>query len=341
MKNNKFLIDYNFEIKETTEDAEYFYFEGYGSTKDLDLVNDIVEPTAFNESLKSKMPKLLWQHDRNEPIGVYTDATPDSKGLLVKGKMPLADDFVRGRVVPQMKIGSVDALSIGFIVKKSEWDSNKQIRTIIEADLLEVSLVTFPANPEARVTGLKDRNFARWAAISDIAVSTRADLPETVAPVSYRWDKDHAVKRVKAATEEQKETALDRAGVPVVDMINGAPAIIPRAVFCARAALGGARGGVDVDEETRKDIESIINKLYIELDLDPPFSGGEERPYCLKEITNLPSGYLGDVIRYKTLSRDAANFATNAIQSAARGVSVEDEKALEGLIDRLKKFNAR
>lgn len=143
-----------FELKQTEEGDEFFRFTGYASTKDLDLGNDIVEPTAFNKFLEKSMPKMLWQHDGGAPVGVFDSATPDSKGLKVQGRMPKNDTFVSGRIIPQMKIGSLSSMSIGYRVHDSETDS-KGVRTIKQADLPEISLVTFPMNPEARVTALK------------------------------------------------------------------------------------------------------------------------------------------------------------------------------------------
>jgi len=321
---DKLNIDYNFEIKETDQDENYFYFSGYGSTKDLDLVNDIVEPTAFNKSLKSKLPVMLWQHDRYEPIGIYTEAVPDDKGLKVRGKMPLDDDFVKGRVVPQLKIGSVDALSIGFIVRKADWDHDKGIRTIKEADLLEVSLVTFPANPEARITGLKA--LERWAEGKGVTEIKRGDLPAGFAPLSYFWDEKEASGRIKKSGVDYP--------LNVVDVIKGAPVIVPRAVFTLRALIDGAKGGRQATQEEK----NIINELYKDMELDAPFTD-EKSAYCLTEIKSLPSGVLCDVLRYKTLSRDAANFVTQAVQTAARGYTSDEADAFKGFLDGLKKFS--
>lgn len=151
-----------FELKQTSEDGEFFRFSGYASTKDLDLGKDIVEPTAFSKFLEKSMPKMLWQHDDSAPLGVFDSAVPDSKGLMVEGRMPKNDTFVSGRIIPQMKIGSLDSMSIRYRVHDSHTDS-KGVRTIKQADLPEISLVTFPMNPEARVTALK----SELASLSD------------------------------------------------------------------------------------------------------------------------------------------------------------------------------
>lgn len=150
-----------FEVKEITEDDAFMRFEGYASTKNLDLYGDVVEPTAFTETIRQKMPlPMLWQHDHREPIGVFTEASIDSNGLFVKGQMPMEDSLVKGRVRPQMKAGSIRSMSIGFkvLAARNDESGGETVRIITKADLWEVSLVTFPANPAAKVTDFKNKD---------------------------------------------------------------------------------------------------------------------------------------------------------------------------------------
>jgi len=77
----------------------------------------------------------------SEPVGIYPEARSDSKGLFLVGKMPKEDDLVRGRIIPQIKVGSVRAMSIGFITQEWKYDEEKNIRYITKCKLLEVSLV--------------------------------------------------------------------------------------------------------------------------------------------------------------------------------------------------------
>ena len=152
----KKYLNVPFEIKRLHEDEEFFFFEGYASTfGNVDLGNDMVEFGAFTKTLHERMPKLLWQHDSDEPLGIFEEIFEDQKGLFVRGKMPKADHLVEGRVIPQMKIGSVNSMSIGFRVKIDEFDEDTNLRKIKEVMLFEISLVTLPMNPEALITGMK------------------------------------------------------------------------------------------------------------------------------------------------------------------------------------------
>lgn len=153
-------IDVAFEIKslhDDDEDDKFFIFEGLASTfGNLDLVDDIVMPGAFKESIAKQFPVVLWQHNSHEPIGMPVELRETIEGLFIKARLPKEDVFVSGRVIPQLRIGSIKTMSIGFIVLKEEFDlEDPRIRKLIKIDLKEISLVTFPANPKAVITGVK------------------------------------------------------------------------------------------------------------------------------------------------------------------------------------------
>lgn len=146
-----------FEIKQMTEDDEFFFFEGLAATfGNIDLVDDVVMPGAFIDTLSSLTPKVLWQHDSHSPIGMPDEIKEMDGGLFLKAKLPKADTFVSGRVMPQVKVGSISAMSIGFSV--DEFEIKDGVRILNKIKLFEVSLVTFPANPKAVVTGFKSEN---------------------------------------------------------------------------------------------------------------------------------------------------------------------------------------
>lgn len=92
---------------------------------------------------------MLWQHDPSEPIGVWDDVVEDEIGLWVKGR--ILKDVARGReAVALIEAGAIDGLSIGYRTVKSR-KNDKGSRLLSELELWEVSLVTFPMLPDARV----------------------------------------------------------------------------------------------------------------------------------------------------------------------------------------------
>lgn len=138
--------------------SEHGEFEGYAAVYgNRDLGNDVIEPGAFDESLKTYPAgevKMLWQHDTHKPIGVWTSFKSDSKGLLARGKLLLSTS--NGRDAYEfMKAGAINSLSIGYRTREFRIDRENEVRIIESAWLREVSPVTFPMNPEARIGAVK------------------------------------------------------------------------------------------------------------------------------------------------------------------------------------------
>jgi HK97 family phage prohead protease len=126
--------------------------EGYASLWwSRDLNDDVVATGAFDASL-AKTPaarvRMLMQHDVQEVIGVWDSLTPDVNGLFVRGR--ILDATPAGRMAQALvKAGALDGLSIGFRAVKARADG--RLRILTEVELWEVSLVTFPMLPGARL----------------------------------------------------------------------------------------------------------------------------------------------------------------------------------------------
>lgn len=144
-------------------------FEGYGAVfGSLDSHGDVIEPGAFKRSLREwkavkRLPPMLLQHagwwgaDDLVPIGVWDDMVEDEQGLWVRGRL-LALDTDRGKsVYAAMRAGALDGLSIGYLPKEFTLGTkpDEPARRLKRIDLVEVSIVTFPANAAARVEHVK------------------------------------------------------------------------------------------------------------------------------------------------------------------------------------------
>lgn len=128
-----------------------FVIEGYASLFGAkDQGGDVVERGAYAKSLgDGRRVKMLWQHDPNEPIGIWDEIREDEKGLFVKGR--LLETVTRAREAAALtKAGAIDGLSIGYRTVKSH-KNDRGARCLSEVELWEVSLVTFPMLPEARL----------------------------------------------------------------------------------------------------------------------------------------------------------------------------------------------
>ncbi|EJF91675.1 HK97 family phage prohead protease [Bartonella tamiae] len=153
----------NFQVKNLSENGT---FQGYGSIFDnIDSYGEVVKNGAFSQSLKKHQEKgtnvvMLWQHNREEPIGVWSELQEDQKGLIGKGHINL--DVQKGReAYSLMKQGALTGLSIGYQELKAHNDNN--VRLLTELDLYEISPVTFAANSEARIESLKSKRFEDFA----------------------------------------------------------------------------------------------------------------------------------------------------------------------------------
>lgn len=151
-------LDLPLTIKSVSDSGE---FEGYGSVFGVeDSYSDVVVRGAFTATLekwkaKSRLPAMLWQHNMSEPIGIYTEMREDDVGLYVKGRLLIDADQLAKRAHAHMKAGSLSGMSIGYMLDDYEYDKEKGVWILKAIDLWEVSLVTFPANDDARITDVK------------------------------------------------------------------------------------------------------------------------------------------------------------------------------------------
>jgi len=165
----------------TTIDADGTV-EGYASLFGaVDQARDMVVRGAFAATLASRGVRrvpMLFQHDPAEPIGIWLELREDAIGLYARGR--LIPEVARAReLLPLVKAGAVDGLSIGFKTVRGQIDPKTRIRRLLAVDLWEISIVTFPLLAGARVRAVKQAfspapaSFARaraeraWARVAD------------------------------------------------------------------------------------------------------------------------------------------------------------------------------
>ncbi len=182
---------------------EHGAIEGYGAVFDVvDQGGDIIAPGAFRQSLNAaRKVKMLYQHDPREVVGVWDTLLEDEKGLRVTGKM-LTTVKAGAEAYELVKAGAIDGLSIGYKTVKS-MDRNGK-RVIMQAELWEVSLVTFPMNEMARIDAVKaaelsERDLERM-------LTRDAGLSRTVAQKLMAGGYD-AIKAMRDAGDGADEVA--------------------------------------------------------------------------------------------------------------------------------------
>lgn len=155
--------DFALQVKDLSEDGT---FTGYGSVNgNVDSYGERVMPGAFAGSLAKHKREgtnvlMLWQHNPNEPIGIWEDLAEDAKGLWGKGRLIMEVQKAR-EVHALMKANAIGGLSIGYREIKATPDGN--VRNLEELDLREISPVSFPANRRARIEAVKSERMEEFA----------------------------------------------------------------------------------------------------------------------------------------------------------------------------------
>ena len=186
-----------------------YEIEWYASTKDKDRMNDVVEPTAFEETLKQYMtnPIVLLQHDMDKPIWNVVEASIDEKGLFIRAKITEDTDWVFSK----LKNGVLRTFSIWYRVKDFETvenvnaDGEYSYTNIIKSlELFEISIVSVPANPFALV-----KSFDSCFKAEEEMENKEEEKPvETVAesePEEEKVEDEETVKEEETVEETETE----------------------------------------------------------------------------------------------------------------------------------------
>ncbi|MGV2980298.1 HK97 family phage prohead protease [Camelimonas sp. ID_303_24] len=151
-------------------------FAGYASLfEEPDLGGDIVQRGAFAASLVQRgaaQVRMLWQHDPAQPLGRWLDIREDARGLRVRGQLNLAVQRAR-ELQALMAQKAVDGLSIGFRAVRASRDGRSGLRRLLHVDLWEISLVTFPMQPAARIIETRDGGRPEQRLLASIDRMTR------------------------------------------------------------------------------------------------------------------------------------------------------------------------
>lgn len=197
-------------------------FSGYGAVfGNVDAYGDVIAPGAFAKTLaeakqSGRWPAMLLQHggwgmgsQDMTPIGVYTELAEDGHGLKVEGTLaPTPRGHEAYALLKMQPRPAIDGLSIGYVAKK--WTARSKPdeprRVLEELALMEISLVTFPANPQARVSSVKSllelASLAECERVLRDAGFTRAQALEFVTRIKSLVQSD------SAPSESQSDSAF-------------------------------------------------------------------------------------------------------------------------------------
>lgn len=155
------------ELRAESRDDETFTTRGYAATfgepYDLGLFVEQIDARAFDGQLENPQVRALWNHNSDLVLGRVPTTVrlkSDERGLLTEIDFPKS--AVREREAVER--GDVDRMSFGFRTIKDEWqelEDGRELRTIVEAELFDVSPVAFPANPNTDI-GVAKRSLEQW-----------------------------------------------------------------------------------------------------------------------------------------------------------------------------------
>lgn len=306
------------------------YITGYANTKNNadsygDIPTNYMDQPVYNFDKRFKANPICfvdhWSSAANI-AGTFVDYREDDTGLWFK--LLLRD--VKTIHNPETK-DAVQAFVDGFgraisIGGRFFWGDDKNPKHLTKAIIHEISIVGLGADQQA-LTDVAMPKSKRSTALSG--------LPKTLALRERPWDKTSAEKRWReksGSTEKPSntyknnflyynESNLNEFGnfkLPIGDVVNDKHVVIPRAIFAARAVLSGARGGIEIPNVAKKEIEKTINNYYIAMEMPVPFVS-EKNVWTLPEILNLAKSDLAFVIKNNKMSGSSADYIASTVLS--------------------------
>ncbi len=299
-------------VKEVNEDERTLV--AYASTESVDRDGDIIEVGGWELDNFRKNPVLLWAHNYDiPPVGKVLWVKQENKALKFKAKF--ADTQMASEIWRLYKDGYLNAFSVGFLpleTENEERDGN-QIRVFKRQELLEISAVPVPANPEALVADIKNGRVVIMSKILKksldeklVGATYKGVVPfehYPLLPEDEEWDAGEARRRIMewagGPDKDEIDWAKFRKGfawydsedyenygaykLPHHDVSGGQLKTHWRGVAAAMAALLGARGEVDIPDSDKRGVYNHLAKHYEEYEKEPP----EFRQYTEEELEEL------------------------------------------------------
>lgn len=195
-------------------------FTAIASSEAEDRQGEVVEVKGWNLKNFKDNPILLWMHDHTKPLGKATRIWIDKATNQLRFKGVVSDATEYGRAAKQlMEEGILNSFSVGF--RAIDMDGNR----ITKAELFEISLVTVPANPQARLVAAKS---LQDAGFEDAIIKQFTEEEE---------DEITQLKRELSEVRELAQGAIKQAEVAVKGLQYLAPHRSKQEVVTKRLAL--------------------------------------------------------------------------------------------------------
>ena len=180
-----FFIDANIDSTKSIADGKALKIAGYANTTDKDRTGDVVLASAWAKGIENfrRNPILLYQHDHNKPVGRITNIIVDKKGIFVEASISDSAESLYG-IKTLIKDGVLKSFSVGFNVKEIDYDRGSDVYFIKDVELLEISVVSVPANQNSLFSVKKSfETDSAYAEFKKQFLAEAAEIAEQVADV--------------------------------------------------------------------------------------------------------------------------------------------------------------
>lgn len=201
MANKHFTFGSTFVKSKSASGATSITIKGKASTNATDRVGDIIVTEAWSdgglENFKAN-PVILFNHDYDQPIGKAVDIT------AIEGGLGLEATISDPKIVNLIELGILNAFSVGFIPKDMEYDRDSGGFVIKKAELLEVSVVSVPANQEALFQQVKSWDSSEFTTYKNMLKGAAAQMQTSANQVSI----EEPTQKENIMTQEQIEAMM-------------------------------------------------------------------------------------------------------------------------------------
>ena len=265
-KNKVLFINSAFtkELPKASDTIDSIHIEGYASTVDIDRSGDVVPISVWEQGIKNylKNPIILAQHDHDDPIGRMVEHKLDGKGLWIKARISAAAE-----VFSLIKDEVLTAFSIGFRILDAEYNAAAEVFLIKELELIEISVVSVPANQDTLFSLSKAfdsaeeySNFKAQFIPKGESAKGLESLTDKTSTTKKEWNMDP--KELQAMLDNAAATAAQQATKAVLD------------------AQAKEKADKDAAEKAAADIDARV-KSAVEANIKLGESGAEK---LLKEV---------------------------------------------------------
>jgi len=207
------------ELSSADEPIDSVYIEGYASTADIDRMGDVIPPSVWERGMENylKNPIILAYHDHDDPCGRMTDHKIDNSGLWIKARISAAAE-----VFNLIRDGILSAFSVGFRIKDAEYNAAAEVFLIKEVELIEISVVSVPANQNTLFSLSKAfenaeeyKQFKEQFVKVDTSAKELESSNETESQSKKEWNMDP--KELQAMLDKSAKDAAEQATKAVLE----------------------------------------------------------------------------------------------------------------------------